>query len=254
MLCNFINNAPTILLTPWGSEAEFNECLLALKGFGFHVIVETDHSKLTQHFNEGNAEFVVMPGDVARRIPVTNDRPYRILVLKDAVANDVTLLPKLNTIAVLQQPVNSLHLSITLALAIQRYASDVYGNQTRDYGTGETSPHEAGPQSGEPCNGERSDWILHYKKWMLRTPSNMSIELTAAESSFLHTLANSEGKPVARSVLIDAMGHNTAYYGGRRLDMFVSRLRKKIAVTGDHIPLRASHAYGYALISHMEIR
>ena len=106
-----------------------------------------------------------------------------------------------------------------------------------------------GSATAAPAPTEGQHWRLDAVGWNLTSPSGSTITLTAPETAFLQALAESPGKPVARSVLIVAMGFDPKTYDLRRMEILVRRLRTKVRQkTGDTLPLETVHAVGFALI------
>ena len=106
------------------------------------------------------------------------------------------------------------------------------------------------PRSGESA----ATWRLAITTWMLTPPDALPIRLTQAETTFLVTLADNPGGPVARPQMIAALGHNVDYYDSRRLDTLLSRLRLKVGKGGGQpLPVRSIHSVGYAFAAPIEL-
>lgn len=103
-------------------------------------------------------------------------------------------------------------------------------------------------QGARMADGKDAEtWRLDTTSWSLKGPDGGLARLTRAETAFLSALAGMPGEAVPRNDLIKAMGYRIDYYDQRRLDTFVSRLRKKTAAAcGTPLPLRSIHAFGYA--------
>jgi DNA-binding response OmpR family regulator len=90
-------------------------------------------------------------------------------------------------------------------------------------------------------------WSYSARRQVLRTPGGKEIPLTHREARFIHILAEQAGSPVRRRDIISrAFEEDPLQYDGRRLDTFVSRLKKKIRshyCIGE--PIKAAHAVGY---------
>ncbi|MCH8544643.1 MAG: response regulator transcription factor [Alcanivorax sp.] len=92
------------------------------------------------------------------------------------------------------------------------------------------------------------DWALTDNGWTLRCPDGKKLPLTASESTVLKLLFDTPGKPVPRELMIAALGHNSDYYLNQRLDMMISRLRRKVREGCDsRLPLRAVRSIGFIL-------
>ena len=94
-------------------------------------------------------------------------------------------------------------------------------------------------------------WHVDSSGWLLLTPNGARVELTQAERDFLHVLMVNPEQTVSREQIICGMGHNPEYYSDHRLDMVISRLRRKVReVSGLKLPLKAVRGIGFALLCH----
>jgi two-component system, OmpR family, response regulator len=92
-----------------------------------------------------------------------------------------------------------------------------------------------------------ASWRLQPSKRNLHTPAGNAAALTGPEVSLLETLARANGRTVPRRQLIEALGHEFLSYDERRLEVGISRLRKKIKdETGIDAPLKSGRGVGYA--------
>ena len=89
-------------------------------------------------------------------------------------------------------------------------------------------------------------------KWTLRMNARqlellgLAIDLTEKECNFLHLLTINT-RPVPRQVIVAGMGGDDPE-AGRRVDMLVYRLRKKVrSGLGQDLPLRSAYGEGYSL-------
>ena len=89
-------------------------------------------------------------------------------------------------------------------------------------------------------------WILHANKCQLLTPAGDVIALTKTESSILVNLFADPGLIKDRSDII-GKGINSSDYDIRSIDVFVSRLRKKIYKHGGHSLIKTVRGRGYQL-------
>jgi two-component system, OmpR family, response regulator len=90
-------------------------------------------------------------------------------------------------------------------------------------------------------------WRLQPSKRNLHTPAGTAASLTGTEVCLLETLARADGRNVPRRQLIEALGHEFLSYDERRLEVGISRLRKKIKdETGTDAPLKSGRGVGYA--------
>ena len=89
-------------------------------------------------------------------------------------------------------------------------------------------------------------WKLQPNEHLLISPSAALIPLTDAEQTILETLMLAPGKTVSRRQLIEALGYDYLSFDGRRLEVRMSRLRKKIRdLAGDDDPLKSEWGIGY---------
>lgn len=97
-------------------------------------------------------------------------------------------------------------------------------------------------------------WRLNATDWLLITPDNQSIKLTALEYVFLSLLAQNPQKVITRKLILDALNKNQDSYDPRNLDALVLRLRKKTSnVTQIQLPLKTVHSAGYSLSNNIYI-
>ena len=91
-------------------------------------------------------------------------------------------------------------------------------------------------------------WRLDSSDWILKTPQNAPIRLTAMEHAFLMTLIKRPEKVHSRRQIVDALGKDAVSYDERNLDALILRLRKKVAeVTTEPLPVKTVHGQGYAI-------
>lgn len=97
-----------------------------------------------------------------------------------------------------------------------------------------------------PSASEQSmTWRLAADGWTLLTPQGAALPLTGQERSFIQYMLQREGQAVAREELAAVISDNPYEYDLHRLESLVSRLRKKAAMHGIHLPLRAVRGAGY---------
>ncbi|MBZ2188856.1 response regulator transcription factor [Alcanivorax sp. JB21] len=95
---------------------------------------------------------------------------------------------------------------------------------------------------------EPPGWSLIDDGWSLRTPEGATLPLTASEGAVLRLLFTAPGQPVSRDSIVQALGHSSDYYLDHRLDMLLSRLRRKVReLSGLRLPLRAVRGVGFIL-------
>lgn len=93
-----------------------------------------------------------------------------------------------------------------------------------------------------------TDWRLAGEGWVLVAPDGQRVDLTASERELLGILFDNANTAVRRDAIIVALGHHPDYYLGHRLDMLVSRLRRKVSEElGVSLPLKAVRGIGFLL-------
>lgn len=91
-------------------------------------------------------------------------------------------------------------------------------------------------------------WQLTADDWCLRSPRGVDVTLTLPERRILGCLMAGDGEPVSREALIAMLTADIFDFDPHRLEMFVYRLRCKVAETcGETLPLRAVRGAGYVL-------
>jgi DNA-binding response OmpR family regulator len=97
-------------------------------------------------------------------------------------------------------------------------------------------------------------WRVHTCAWQLDPPGGDPVCLTASEYRLLKYLATCPGHEASRGELIAALGQDDLDYDERRLEILVSRLRRKIADAADGRNLiRSQRKQGYAFIEPMRL-
>jgi DNA-binding response OmpR family regulator len=90
-------------------------------------------------------------------------------------------------------------------------------------------------------------WNLATKDWVLTAPGGTTLHLTTHEFTLLHGLIRAEGKVVSKQELINQILGPRAQNGSERLNLLVTRLRKKASETlAEPLPLKTAHQLGYA--------
>jgi len=106
----------------------------------------------------------------------------------------------------------------------------------------EALDRRVGPQEAAPEPGK---WTLRVSARQLELMGSV-IALTEKEFNFLHLLTINT-RPVPRDVIVAGMGGDDPD-AGRRVDMLVYRLRKKVKTgLGQDLPLRSAYGEGYSL-------
>lgn len=97
-------------------------------------------------------------------------------------------------------------------------------------------------------------WRLDRQKRLLRAPQGREIQLTQSELQILGTLANSPQQEAPIQRLVEALGENWLHYEKNRMELIISRLRRKISSIAP-LPgpcIRAIRNGGYALTLPLE--
>ncbi len=97
------------------------------------------------------------------------------------------------------------------------------------------------------ARSQTANWRLQRSQRRLHATNGMAAALTESEACLLEALARANGGTVARRHLIEALGRDFLTYDERRLEVGISRLRKKIKeATGADAPLKSEWGLGYA--------
>lgn len=91
------------------------------------------------------------------------------------------------------------------------------------------------------------DWHLNAEEGALVAPGGTAqLRLTHSEQVFISCMLQQTGKVVSREVLAQALDPGSHFeYDLHRIDMLVSRLRRKAEASGMSLPLRAIRGRGY---------
>lgn len=90
-------------------------------------------------------------------------------------------------------------------------------------------------------------WLLSRENWCLTDPKGINIHLTAREFFFLNSLFEAQGETVPRKKLAELIFGPRVVNSGERLDVMLTRLRKKAANTLDYqLPVKTVYQVGYA--------
>lgn len=93
-----------------------------------------------------------------------------------------------------------------------------------------------------------SCWRLSADGWHLLAPAGGRVALSALERTLLEILLRDPGATVTREALVDALGQHPDEVLSNRLDMLISRLRRKIfQATGLQPPLHSVRGVGFFL-------
>lgn len=108
-----------------------------------------------------------------------------------------------------------------------------------------SSPHgEANHHSAESHSGH---WRLAIQDWELTSPRGQVLHLTTHEFALLNCLIRAQGKVVSKKDLTDKILGPRAQNGSERLNLLVTRLRKKATeALAEPLPLKTAYQLGYA--------
>jgi two-component system OmpR family response regulator len=109
-------------------------------------------------------------------------------------------------------------------------------------------------QRNLPIPRKPLSWQLKRHDRLLQSPSSFEVALTGVEVCLLETMLRQPGKTASRRELIEAMGHDFLTFDERRIEVRISRLRKKIRdSTSNEDPLQSEWGVGYAFAAPCEI-
>jgi DNA-binding response OmpR family regulator len=90
-------------------------------------------------------------------------------------------------------------------------------------------------------------WNLATQDWQLASPGGTVLHLTTHEFALLNCLIRAQGKVVSKQELILQILGPRAQNGSERLNLLVTRLRKKASeAMAESLPLKTAHQLGYA--------
>jgi len=93
-----------------------------------------------------------------------------------------------------------------------------------------------------------SGWCFDPRRQSLAAPGGATVTLTHAESLLLQALQRAAPQPASRHELVQALGGNYLDFTDHRLEMAISRLRRKLEqISPDAEPIRAARGAGYRL-------
>ncbi|BES70060.1 response regulator transcription factor [Marinobacter nanhaiticus D15-8W] len=88
-------------------------------------------------------------------------------------------------------------------------------------------------------------WVLDISQWLLTTPDGERHTLSISERNLLQALASHAGETVRRSQLYEALGVEDYEPESRRLDINISRLRRRFTNDRYTLPIKTVHSLGY---------
>lgn len=93
--------------------------------------------------------------------------------------------------------------------------------------------------------GAAPEWSLVESGWVLSDGLGHRLRLTTAEQQMLALLFRERGKVVERSALVEALGEDLYDFNYVRLDINISRLRRRAAKVGMLLPLHTVRGLGF---------
>jgi DNA-binding response OmpR family regulator len=106
-------------------------------------------------------------------------------------------------------------------------------------------------RSGGNASGSQNllRWRLDAASAQLIAPNQIAVRLTSRELDFLSCLMAAKSGFVAKSALLEAMGHSEVQDGFHRIESMLTRLRRKtLDTTGKPLPVRAVFGRGLAFV------
>ncbi len=102
-------------------------------------------------------------------------------------------------------------------------------------------------ETRRPAEPEPSHWELAMQDWNLRSPQGALLHLTTHEFALLKCLICAHGAVVSKKELIVQILDPRVQNGSERLNLLVTRLRKKASEgLPESLPLKTAHQIGYA--------
>lgn len=97
-------------------------------------------------------------------------------------------------------------------------------------------------------------WVLAVKDWTLSSPQGKQLKLTTHEFMFFQQLLRAQGQQVSKRELSDHLFGARAQNGAERLNLLLTRLRKKAAEAfAEPLPVKTLHQIGYAFTADAQI-
>lgn len=102
----------------------------------------------------------------------------------------------------------------------------------------------AGMSAAPPLATE--SWRLDARKWTLFSPNGKAMPLTSKEYLLIRCLVDANSEPVAKAMLVTALGGDMATFDYHRIDTTLARLRKKATeATGTALPIKTLQGFGF---------
>lgn len=111
-----------------------------------------------------------------------------------------------------------------------------------------------GQTAAVPSAVPAASWVLAAKDWALTSPQGKCLRLTTHELMFMQQLIRADGQPVSKRDLTDHLFGSRAQNGAERLNLLLTRLRKKAAEAFDEpLPVKTLHQIGYAFAAEAQL-
>lgn len=111
-----------------------------------------------------------------------------------------------------------------------------------------------GQTAAVPSAAPAASWVLAAKDWALTSPQGKCLRLTTHELMFMQQLIRADGQPVSKRDLSDHLFGSRAQNGAERLNLLLTRLRKKAAEAFDEpLPVKTLHQIGYAFAAEAQL-
>jgi len=112
------------------------------------------------------------------------------------------------------------------------------------------SSHAKDPVFKARATGEA--WVLKDQGWALESPGGVSVRLTSSERQFVMGLARQSDKAASHEQLLRAIGRKVSD-DRTILGVLVSRLRRKVAKSGEELPIQSIHSRGYMFAAEITV-
>jgi DNA-binding response OmpR family regulator len=92
-----------------------------------------------------------------------------------------------------------------------------------------------------------SCWQLNPRERVMAAPNGIKVPLTMTETRLLTSMMSRDDKVASRQQLVEALGVDFLAFDDRRIEVGISRLRKKVQeTTGIALPVKACRNQGYS--------
>ena len=103
-------------------------------------------------------------------------------------------------------------------------------------------------------DSDSGTWQLDLQRWTLISPHHIKLKLTEKEFLFIRALFTSHGNTLSKQYLWENIFRLSPTDRTQRMDMMISRLRKKAkSVFDEELPIRTAYLSGYAFTSPCQI-